>query len=837
MKVLIKHVLRNLKENKKRTFLIMLSLIFTGMFITIILSSISLLTNLEQIMIDNIATGTIIQNKDGSSITKAQEDAVLSDVTKLPFQYDYGYIKVNDKDYIMNVSATDTTISYKFGFFNKGNGSGIELKENEIILLEEELKNLNLKIGDKITFYNSKGNPYDLVIADTVKKDRNLAHSDNSYSFATNLETYKKITETKELKFNSYYILFNKDLTDDEMKQFEDKCEEIGLKVSKAEAGMNIMTLMGQLTPILVILILLLAVIVYFVNNSFVKIILNERIPIMGTFRSVGATTKKVNRILSLEMALYGFISGVIGSVVGFIISRLLINHLLIPVFNDMITGFDFGFIIKAIDNSAFSILAISIICITIFQIVLSIKDIVASGKISVKDCIFSKYNDMQEYDEKNLFFGLTFFIIGILSIVLSFKTTTFWSALALISIFISISKLLPFIYRFIFQKIKIKDPVYKMSCSNLYNSKLQMGSSVVLCILVSIIILMISDAQITKNTNKNIIKSKHFDSYISVMTANDDDINQISFVDGVESMAILYTGIPSTYEIYLANNKTTSFELLATDNVDTLLKTNSDYNNIEIEKLKNLKKNEIIISSDYAKKYGINIGDYIYLNFKLEKEKFDVELPIYVKVVGVHNNSLESGFINVDLMNELYDHLNVISLNQEIYIVSKDNADVTTNINKLFEEKGIDDKAKSLNDYIDDINANTKTTYIAIIIACVGLSIIVLICITNNQKICFLQRKKEIATLNSICMSRKQLKNMITIEIMLSSLISFLTAVVYSIVISRIISIALNIELKIKLLSVVIVFIAITCLMYLVSLKIRKNVNNINIIDEIKYE
>lgn len=840
MKVLIKHVLRNLKENKKRTFLIMLSLIFTGMFITIIFSAFNLLTNLQNVMLNALTSGYdyVITNKDGSPITKSQEDAVLNDVTKVGLYSSFGYIKINDKDYQMYMYATDTSISYKVGLFSQGNDSGIELKENEIILAEKELNDLNLKIGDKITFYNSKGNPYNLIIAKTIKSDMYLQYSKGDYyAFATNLETYKKINETNELKNDIYYISLNKKLTDEEAKQFEDKCEEVGLKINKSDTDVNVMSsLIGQLVPILVIIILLLAVIVYFVNNSFVKVILNERIPIMGTFRSVGATSKMVDRILLLEMALYGFISGLFGSIVGFLISRWLINSLMIPYCNELVAGYDFSFLIKTIDNSAISTLSISIVCITIFQIFLSIKDIMSSGKISVKDCIFSKYNDMQVYDVENLLFGIAFFIIGILSILLSFKITTFWGVLGLISIFISISKLLPFIYKFIFQKIKINNPVNKMACSNLYNSKLQMGSSVILCILISIILLLISFAKEINDTNNYTINTKHFDSYINILNSTDEDINDISFVDGVESIATLYTATPVINDVYIANNKVSSITFLATDNAETLLKTNTEFTGIDLEQLKNLKNNEIILSSDFAKKYGINVGDYIYLNFMLKREHFNVDLPIYVKVVGVHNYLLEDCFISIDLMNT-FDKLDTLSCLKELYIISNNNIDVTANINKLFEEREISDEAKSLNEFIDDTNSETTNTYIIIVMACIGLSVIVLICITNNQMICFLQRKKEFATLNSICMSRKQIKKMITIEIMLSYLISFLTAIIYYIVISKIVSIVINSNLKASLLGIVVVFIVTTVAMYFVSLKIRKNVNNINIIDEIKYE
>lgn len=838
MKIFIKHILRNLKENKKRTFLIMLSLIFTGMFISIIISAINLVFNLEHVIVDEITANFdyIITNKDGSPITKLQEETVLNGTTKVGLFDDYGYITIGDKDYLMDIYGADTTISYKAGIF-RDNNTGIELKENEIIVSEDELTYLKLNVGDKIVFYNSKGYPYELVIAKAIKNDFYLQYDKGKrYTFATNLETYKKITENNELENYEYYISFNKKLNEKERQQFEKKCDEIGIKVTEKPATVNIASMFDMVVPILIVVVLLLAVIVYFVNNSFVKIILNERIPTMGTFRSVGATSKEIDKILLLEMALYGFISGVIGSVIGFLISRLLIKSILVPLFEDTMAGYDFNFLLRTIDNSAISILLISIICITVFQVLLSVKDIYASNKISIKDCIFNKYNDIQIYEEKNLMYGLTFLVIGIIGIAFKNKLNTFWGVIALVLLFISISKLLPYIYRLIFQKIKIKNPVYKMASSNVYHSKLQMGSSIILCILLSIIILLISFANELKEENLDVGSKYSFDSYVSIVSASDEDINDISYVNGVESIATLYNALPISDEKYIANNKVSNFMFLATDNAETLLKTNKSYFGTDVTTLKNMAKNEIIISSDDAKKYGINIGDYIYLNNVLKKEKFNVELPIYLKVVGLHDYSSTMAFINIDLMNEL-NNLGIFAVTKELYIISEKNVDVTANINKLFKERDISDRAKTLPEFIDDIESNTTTAYIVLIIVCIGLSFVVLICLTNNQKISFLQRKKEFATLNSICMSRKQLKKLITIEIMISYLISFLTAIMYSIIILSIVSTIIDMRLKMTLFSIIIIFIIMAIVMYFVSLKIRKNINKINIIDEIKYE
>ena len=818
----------------------MMSLIFTSMFIAIIISATNFLINLEDVAKTALTGGYdyLVVNKDDSPITKEQEDAVLNtNITKVSEFDDFGYIKVKDKDYLMYIYGTDTNISYKVGILSQENNQGYTLKENEIVVLEDELKDLNLKIGDKITFYNSKGNPYELTIAKTIKNDLDLSYTkEEFYTFGTSLETFKKITESEKLENYSYYISFNEKLDEDAREKFENKCEEIGLKLVEPPDSLNIMGMLGIIIPILIIAIMLLAVIVYFVNSSFVKIILNERVPVMGTFRSVGATSKKVDRILILEMTMYGLISGIIGSILGFVIFRAIIKYLFIPFMSDQIIGYNFDFVLKAIDNSVFSILIISILSVTIFQILISLKDIFASGKKSIKDCIFSKYDDIQIIQVKNLIIGITFLIIGIIAIVLKNKLNVLWGVLGIVSLFVSISKLLPFIFNFVFSKIKFKNPVYKIACSNISNSKLQISNSVILCVLLSIIIILISFANSEKRENLDLNDKYSFDSYIDITSATEEDVNDILFLDGIKS-AILYVGnFMGVDETYLANNKLSTFFILATDNAETLINVNKEYKGIDKEMLSNLTKNEIIISREDAQKYDIEIGDYIYLTNVLKKEHFDVELPVYLKVVGFQDYSSKMAFISMDLMNELT-NIGLVSAYEELYLLAEDNVDITKNINKLLEERQISDRALTLDEYLQSLEDETASFYTIIIIVCILLALIVLICLINNQKISFLQRKKELATLNSICMSRKQLKKMITAEIMLafviSSLIAFIYAILFTIIVSQIIDIKLVITFK----SIIIIFIIMAIVMYWVSRKIRKNVNKINIIDEIKYE
>lgn len=63
-----------------------------------------------------------------------------------------------------------------------------------------------------------------------------------------------------------------------------------------------------------------------FIIYSSYKVITLDRLPIIGTFRSIGATQKTVTRILILESALYGCMGGIAGIPLGIVVLKLILR-------------------------------------------------------------------------------------------------------------------------------------------------------------------------------------------------------------------------------------------------------------------------------------------------------------------------------------------------------------------------------------------------------------------------------------------------------------------------------------------------------------------------------
>lgn len=63
-----------------------------------------------------------------------------------------------------------------------------------------------------------------------------------------------------------------------------------------------------------------------FIIFSSYKVITLDRLPVIGTFRSIGATRKTVSRILLLESLLYGCAGGLLGIPPGILVLYFLLQ-------------------------------------------------------------------------------------------------------------------------------------------------------------------------------------------------------------------------------------------------------------------------------------------------------------------------------------------------------------------------------------------------------------------------------------------------------------------------------------------------------------------------------
>lgn len=845
MNILLKHITRNMKENVGRTLLIMLSLFVVSILVAIVSLMILYMGMIDDAHSNLASYDYIIQSSTGKKILNNVVDEVKEkfDIFALP-DLEYGYMKDEEDEYILaelyGININDA-IDFKFLEIK----DEIELNENEAIITSEIAKKYKLKEGDEFEYYGRNGEKNILRVKYVVKS---LANFNGTLEIITNEETYLKIVDEKEI---SYLILFGNKLNDNMTKEDIEKLEiDFGIKfIKNAEASNMIKDI---LYPGLMVGILVFAVI--FVSlNSIVKIIINERITTIGTFRSIGASKKQVILVLIAELLMYTVIPAFIGAVTGVAAIKGMASLV------EMILQ-SYGSNEKI--NLINYILPISLITVgvtVVFQMLLSGIELVKISKMSIKESIFNRHTSIYKYSKTKIIFGIFFLVLGIVNLI-KYKQLTYWYCLVgILSVFVSVTLIVPTISKYIVKILeKSKNPVVVMATNNLKNSSLQINTNIIFIITVSVSLVVYSFfnyMSIAERSKQNQVNS---DIYVEEMAFSIEPIydktNEFYKLENVKSVSSILdiTVNKNIYdEIKLANHSIKELHLVYSENYENLMK-DSNLLNVDQNAVDNLKKYEVIVSDYYKDIYDLKQGDTVVLEWQTSEENFIMQTPINLKIIGftdlsqLQNNTI---IISADLGKELNQLLFNGFTNTKYFINLTDNSSHAakearkTIISELgIKSNGETGKVYTKEGYVKAIKDNsegTMTFMTIIVIAIVGLALIGII---NNQTVSFMERRRELATLYSIAMSKKQLKNMILLENLLAFVSSILTSIIFYIIISKLVEYTLQvllipISIKFTISGVLILLFIVAMILFAIQKSIRDHIKNMNIVEEIKYE
>lgn len=846
MNILLKHITRNMEDNVGRTTFIMLSLFV----VSILVALISLAIMFILMMVDagsNLATFDYqIQSSTGDKILSNVVKDVENDFEILGIpDMEFGYMMDSEEKYesiLLNGLNVKQAINFKM--INIDKEKNVELNENEVIITSKIANKFNLKKGQEFEYYGRNGEKNILKVKYIVNTLQNFG---SSMGIITNEKTYLQIKETDEI---SYFMILGN--CKEESLQIKENIEnyetEHGLKFDEYNENIS-KEIKTILYPTAIVLILVFAVI-YVSLNSIVKIIINERVSVIGTFRSVGATKKQIIGVLIAEMLMYTIIPALLGAIVG-VISIKGISSMA-----ELMLSF-FGSTEKIdIKNYLWKISLITILVTTAFQMFLSIFELIKVSKLSIKDSIFNKHTSTYKYSIGKVIFGLFLLIIGIINII-KYDQLTYWYCLTgIISIFVSIALIIPEISKYLIKiLVKSKNPVITMATNTLKNSSLQINTNIIFIVTVSVSLVIYSFfnyMSFVEKSKQNLVNS---DIYVEEMGEQIyDKTDEFYKLDNVKSVSALYdiTINDNKYDkIFLADHTINEIHLIYSNNYENLFKDSNTFN-VDETLCKNLKKYEIIISDYYQKIYDLKQGDIVVLDWQKKADNFTIDTPINLKIVGfadlskLKNNTM---IISSDLGEELKGLIFKGYSNTKYFINLTNNSseEAKETRKKIINELGIMSNGGSgnvftKNGYIKNVKNNSEN-YMKfmgfIVIVVVSLALIGII---NNQTVSFMERRKEFATLYSIAMSRKQLKNMILIENSLAFTISSIASIVFYIIISKLVEYTLQIllipiSLKFTLSGILVLFIIAVMILLIIQRSMRTHIKNMNIVEEIKYE
>lgn len=582
--------------------------------------------------------------------------------------------------------------------------------------------------------------------------------------------------------------------------------------------------LQGITVPFFIMTLLILGMSIFIIYVSF-KVIVIERIPIIGTFRSIGAEKKTTNLLLLSESCTYGLIGGIIGIVLGILF--LYVMTLL------MSSGLSGGKTKIVLHISFFHVTTTLLLALGL-SVISSLVPIIKISGIPIKEIIFSQ--TAQAKIMHSSWKTMASFIMLIASMVLpNFEYGSFTllvNILSCIFLLAGVVLLIPFgikmstrlfegIYVFFFGNMGV------IAAKNLKENKNIHNNITLLAIgLAGVLMINIISYSLGLESSTSYSPAR-FEIWLDLWQADRNTELSIRSVQGVKKTYGIYE--TETVEVIGGNHK-----IAIINGVDPRF---ADFWDTGLEKSALHQLNEgrnIILSGKLKKILGVKKGDVLLLQMDKGKKKY--------RITGFFDSLRANG--NHALISARYYKMDMgTAFFTSIYIktaagVSPD--DVVKEIKHKFAQRGpyvqmTSELEQSERDSNNQILFILKViSYLTLFIGIVG--------IVNNLAINFIQRQRSFAMFRSIGMSKIQIIKMLFIESfsggILGGVIGVATGLCFIFIVQLIMR-NLDVDLKIHYSTAYCVGSAATgaLISIIASISPVVKISKMNIIDTIKHE
>ena len=316
MSIVLKYIIKNMKEKKLRSLLIILSLTLSVVVLTLCLTlKDSILEKYTEFLMKTVGTTDVLLSKD-TPFEIDEIEGISENYNIAPIVH---YIK--DKNDIIGMNIVDLQQNKMIKSDRNTN-----LIDNEVIISQKMSDAKNIKENDTINVLNKElkvakiVDNYGIFADETEERPKYLVSIDTANKIMyENSEDYEKalLNENKTYIMGAYI-----DVLDDNIEQAKEELKKIDKEFSVVTVKASLVDALTQINGLMIIMLIITTLIAFYIINSILKLVLEERISVIGTFRSIGASRKMTNLLLYLENIVYAIISSVIGIVIANILIR-----------------------------------------------------------------------------------------------------------------------------------------------------------------------------------------------------------------------------------------------------------------------------------------------------------------------------------------------------------------------------------------------------------------------------------------------------------------------------------------------------------------------------------
>ncbi len=560
MKIILKYIFTNIKERKTRTAVMLLSIILSTVLLFVSFSIGLSYESAQRKMARGMSgTATIsVQSKNPDTLTSLEDIPDLNTIKSKIGMLESSAIYNKDGYYeSFSLIAADLNQLNKINKPRLENGNSItDFSGDKIVLPNRFTSKYKIKKGDSITL-QIYGKPYTFEVSDIASYDTVFLRHTRGVNALLPEETLSKIIN-KGNGYTRVLIESEEETTESLVNKLSEELSTEKYKVSSTINETKIISDARQKTmPFLLISFFALTLSIFIIYSSY-KVITLERLPFIGTFRSIGANEKTVTRILMLESILYGSIGGLIAIPIGVVVLNLMLHGL----GSSLEQGISIPTVISPIG------VIISVIAAIIVSSLGAYIPVKKASRLPIKSIVLGTVEEKNISNRYILFIGTMILILSILLPKISSENTLYLAGgFSLLGLIIATIVLIPLftdimstVFEFVYEKILGNEG--KLAARNMKNNKNITQNITLLFISISAVIAISVVGNFVKTYIGDVFRDAQLQGFADGKM-NEEFIEDVRHMDGIKNILPLYV-----MNNEISGNDVTLSRLEATDNV-----------------------------------------------------------------------------------------------------------------------------------------------------------------------------------------------------------------------------------------------------------------------------
>ncbi len=591
-------------------------------------------------------------------------------------------------------------------------------------------------------------------------------------------------------------------------------------------------TMMSSIESVVYLMFAIVCVVCCIIIHGAFKLIITERMTVIGTFMSQGATRKKISHILLMESFLYGLVGSLFGVVLG--------EFILYGITRYTSPMAEYGIYVPF--HIRPSLMVIGIIFAVAMCVISAWMPIASVKKLPVKDVILNRLETKHKKGTIRFIIGCALLGIAIAGAYTGGKITEQLSIVFLFAAIIGIGMLLRKLLKFVagaLSNVFRKQTSIFLALNNIKSTKL-LRSNITLMVITFASILAIASAgtSLTKVVS-GAYDELSFDYEVYNIMDNHSEtpttdliIDKLSTFKSVKQDSIT----PLYYAEGMVDNYIITIQAADPDKYADYIEyfhLHSDENADKLRRYKEADEDSILLSEHSAKQTGKEAGDD--LTIEVEGHEYTLHI-IDTFDAKLYNN----GDIIIAKPELIKKKFHVRDAGSIVFSINGDSETAEQEFKGYLADMGAtyisreQEREENIEGNKVVINILAIFGYLAMVVASIG--------IFNNISISFQQRRKEFAVMSSVGLNAKKRRRLVFTENMFCVIMSIVISVPYTILICRLFSkimrmLDMPFDIVFDWTALPQYALVLALVIFIASLSTMKKSKKINVVQELKYE